>query len=256
MINIANNNWIGLIPAAGKGLRLGLPYPKELYPIIRDNRYKPVSQFILENMTEAGVNHLVFVINETKHQLLGYFENGKKFGCHISYVVQETRREQNINSTSPGLAHALDSAYHLISGKTVFFGMADTIIQPKNVFTLGLSAAKIDDDVILCLFPTNHPEKFGMVKYNSSNRVTQIIDKPLVTNLSEMWGCIIWKPNFTEFLHSSINIDQIYDFATIMNNAINMGLIFRAVSIQNGNYLDLGTYEEIIQIDKNFREGP
>jgi len=24
---------IGIIPAAGKGVRLGLPYPKELYPI-------------------------------------------------------------------------------------------------------------------------------------------------------------------------------------------------------------------------------
>ena len=26
---------IGLVPAAGSGLRLGLPYPKELYPIIQ-----------------------------------------------------------------------------------------------------------------------------------------------------------------------------------------------------------------------------
>ena len=34
---------IGLIPAAGKGVRLGLPYPKELYPVIRDNHYKPIS---------------------------------------------------------------------------------------------------------------------------------------------------------------------------------------------------------------------
>jgi hypothetical protein len=30
---------IGLIPAAGKGIRLGLPYPKELYPVIRNNHY-------------------------------------------------------------------------------------------------------------------------------------------------------------------------------------------------------------------------
>ncbi|MEZ4555370.1 MAG: hypothetical protein R2851_07410 [Caldilineaceae bacterium] len=44
---------IGLIPAAGKGMRLGLPYPKELYPVIRDNRYKPVSQFVVDNMIAA-----------------------------------------------------------------------------------------------------------------------------------------------------------------------------------------------------------
>ena len=54
---------IGLIPAAGKGLRLGLPYPKELYPIIRENRYKPVSQFVLENLTASGIHNIIFVIN-------------------------------------------------------------------------------------------------------------------------------------------------------------------------------------------------
>src|SRR4030042_883046 len=96
---------IGLIPAAGKGLRLGLPYPKELYPIIRDNRYKPVSQFVLENLIAAGGEHVVFVINETKHQLIGYFGDGSRFGCHISYVVQESHEENGV-STSPGLAHA------------------------------------------------------------------------------------------------------------------------------------------------------
>lgn len=58
---------IGLIPAAGKGIRLGLTYPKVLYPVIRENRYKPISQFIVNNMTVAGLDHIVFVINESKY---------------------------------------------------------------------------------------------------------------------------------------------------------------------------------------------
>jgi glucose-1-phosphate thymidylyltransferase len=151
---------IGLIPAAGKGLRLGLPYPKELYPIIHDNRYKPVSQYILENLTASGVEHIVFVINDTKHQLIGYFGDGSRFGCHISYVVQEVR-EDNQGSTSPGLAHALDAAYHLVRGKTVLFGMADTIISPKNVFEVILNKSDPADEVILGLFYTPRPEKGG-----------------------------------------------------------------------------------------------
>jgi len=92
---------IGLIPAAGKGIRLGLPYPKELYPVIRENRYKPISQFVLGNLVAADVQHIVFVINETKHQLIGYFGNGHRFGCQISYVVQEPTLRQG-KSTSPG----------------------------------------------------------------------------------------------------------------------------------------------------------
>jgi dTDP-glucose pyrophosphorylase len=165
---------IGLIPAAGKGIRLGLPYPKELYPVIRNNHYKPISQFVLSNMTTAGINHIIFVVNETKHQLIGYFGDGHRFGCNISYVVQELTENQN-KSTSPGLANALDSAYHLIKDKTVFFGMADTIMQPNNVFQDAYQASLASDDVILILFSTEHPEKFGMVRTNNKDQVVEII---------------------------------------------------------------------------------
>lgn len=244
---------IGLIPAAGKGIRLGLPYPKELYPVIRENRYKPISQFVLGNLVAADVQHIVFVINETKHQLLGYFGDGHRFGCEISYVVQEPALRQG-KSTSPGLANALDSGYHLTRGKTVFFGMADTIMQPMEIFQTSYQQAQPDDDVILILFPTERPEKFGMVNTASDGRVIEIVDKPAQTDLTEMWGCIIWRPAFTEYLHESVNQRGISDFAIIMNNAIDEGLKFRGVHITDGVYIDLGTYDEIMEMDRRFRE--
>ena len=243
---------IGLIPAAGRGVRLGLPYPKELYPVIRDNRYKPISQFVLDNLTGAGLDHIVIVVNETKQQLIGYFGNGQRFGCNISYVVQETRSGSDM-STSPGLAHALDSAYHLVKGKTVCFGMADTIMQPTDVFARALDEADLEDDVILILFPTKRPEKFGMVRMNGDGRVQEIVDKPQETDLTEMWGCIIWRPRFTEYLHESVS-NGIGDFAKIMNNALTDGMQFRGVTMPAGTYIDLGTYEEIIEMDHHFRE--
>lgn len=244
---------IGLIPAAGKGVRLGLPYPKELYPVIQNNRYKPISQYVLDNLTNAGLDHLVFVINETKHQLIGFFGNGQRFGCNISYVVQEAAQVEG-QSTSPGLAHALDSAYHLTHGKTVFFGMADTIMRPDNVFAYAHSKATDDDDVILVLFDTERPEKFGMVRTGGDGRVSEIVDKPKQTDLTRMWGCIIWRPRFTEYLHKSVQEQHISDFAQIMNCAIQEGFKFRGVHIAGGVYIDLGTYDEIMEMDRRFRE--
>jgi glucose-1-phosphate thymidylyltransferase len=244
---------IGLIPAAGKGIRLGLPYPKELYPIIQENRYKPISQFVLDNLVNAGLRHIVLVINETKHQLIGYFGNGQRFGCHISYVVQEHIKVEG-KSTSPGLAHALDSAYHLVSGKTVFFGMADTIMRPNNVFSYAFNHATPDDDVILVLFDTTRPEKFGMVQTKLDGRVVAVVDKPKETDLTHMWGCIIWRPRFTEYLHEKVNQKGISDFARIMNDAIQEGYQFRGVHIAEGTYIDLGTYDEILEMDRRFRE--
>ena len=246
-------NFIGLIPAAGKGVRLGLPYPKELYPVIRNNHYKPISQFVVDNLTNAGLQHIVFVVNETKHQLMGYFGSGQRFGCNISYVVQEVV-EGKTKSTSPGLAHALDSAYHLTSGKTVFFGMADTLMQPEDIFARTYQSSSSSDDVILALFTTTRPEKFGMVKLHADNRVQEIVDKPAKTDLTEMWGCIIWRPQFTEYLHNCVYEHGVSDFAKIMNDAIADGMRFRGVHIKDGTYIDLGTYEEIAHMDKKYRE--
>lgn len=243
-----SDNIIGLIPAAGKGVRLGLPYPKELYPVVRDNRYKPISQFVVENLTASGAKDIVFVINETKHQLIGYFGNGFRFGCSFSYVVQENRGEANL-STSPGLAHALDSAYHLTRGKTVLFGMADTIMEPTDVFRHLLDAAKEDDQLVLGLFEVSRPEKFGMVEMDHAGKVQQIIDKPVQTHLRYAWGCMIWKPDFTEYLHRAVNQDQVSDFARIMNDVINAGMGIRGVVLPEGRYFDLGTYSEIAELE-------
>lgn len=249
-----SNNVIGLIPAAGKGVRLGLPYPKELYPVIQNNRYKPISQFIVENMTSAGVKEIVFVINETKHQLIGYFGNGSRFGCNFTYVVQETRESAN-KSTSPGLAHALDSAYHIVKGKTVLFGMADTIIKPQDAFQHLLDAIKPDEQSAMGLFSIDNPEKFGMVDMDESGRVRHIDDKPSETNLEYAWGCQLWQPGFTEYMHEAIHQSQISDYAIIMNNAIKQGLPFRGVVLPGNDYTDLGTYDEIMEMEKKYRIG-
>ncbi len=245
---------VGLIPAAGKGVRLNLPYPKELYPIIRNNRYKPIAQFVVEAMVASGLRHIVFVINETKHQLIGYFGNGSRFGCHISYVVQEQTAE-NRGSTSPGLAHALDSAYHLVAGKTVLFGMADTIMKPEDVFARLLSGWQPSDQVAMGLFPTTHPEKLGMVDFDEEGRVRKIVDKPARTELQWAWGCIAWRPAFTELLHRAVNRDRVGDFARILNLAVDQGLGVRGIVLPGADYSDLGTYEEIVELERRYHEG-
>lgn len=246
---------VGLIPAAGKGVRLNLPYPKELYPIIRDNKYKPVAQFVLENLLLADVKHVVFVVNETKHQLIGYFGSGRRFGAEISYAVQEERQDNNGGAASPGLADALDSAYHLVKGKTVYFGMPDTLMEPPEVFAHLRGAAEEDDDVVLGLFAVSRPEKFGMVQMNGDRTVEAVIDKPRKTNLTHAWGCIVWGPRFTDHLHRSVSDLGIGDFAEILNSGIREGFRVRGVALPGGSYKDLGTFEEILELDQLYRAG-
>jgi len=244
-----NENFIGLIPAAGSGTRLNLPFPKELYPTIKGDKYQPIAHYIVKNIIDAGAKHIVFVINESKHQLLGYFGSGDRFGCNFSYVFQE--RISRNRSTSPGLADALSSAYHLIKNKIVLFGMPDTIMWPNEALKIGLNSMENNSDVMLCLFPTSFPEKFGMVSFNNQREVIEIVDKPKTTSLKFMWGCIIWKPIFTEFLYTKVQNDNIGDFAEILNLAIKNNLKFNAISFSNGKFFDFGTYEQIQQFSIN-----
>jgi hypothetical protein len=68
-----------------------------------------------------------------------------------------------------------------------------------------------------------------------------------------MWGCIIWRPRFTEYLHECVKRHGISDFALIMNSAIRDGLLFRGVHMAGEPYIDLGTYEEILELDRRYR---
>jgi glucose-1-phosphate thymidylyltransferase len=208
---------------------------------------------VVDNLVNAGLKHIVFVVNETKHQLIGFFGSGQRFGCNISYVVQEVV-EGRTKSTSPGLAHALDSAYHLIKGKTVFFGMADTLMQPRDVFKRVYASGCPGDDVLFGMFTTDRPEKFGMVRMGGDNVVLEIDDKPQKTDLAQMWGCIVWRPRFTEYLHACVCEQGISDFAKIMNGAITNGMKFRGIHLKDGTYIDLGTYEEIADLERKYRE--
>ena len=237
------NDLIGLIPAAGKGSRLGLPFPKELYPTIHNNQYKPVANYMVDYLALAGVNHIVFVINESKQQLIEYFGSGRNFNCNFSYVVQE--KFSSKPSSSPGLANALSSAYHLIKDKTVLFGMADTIFEPADAFKVALASLDQETDVVLCLFPTDYPHKFGMVSFTDSNEVEKVYDKPKKTSLTYMWGTIIWGPKFTDLLYSMVSNDESSDFADIINTAIDKGFVVKAERFPEGRFIDFGTYEQI-----------
>ena len=237
------DNLVGLIPAAGKGSRLGLPFPKELYPTIINNKYKPIAHYMVEHLTSATVKHIVFVINESKHQLISYFGSGRKFNCNFSYVAQETL--SNKPSSSPGLANALASAYHLIKDKTVLFGMADTIMWPKEAFTTALDNLDEQTDILLMLFPTKFPHKFGMVALNQKLEVEKIVDKPKKTDLKYMWGAIIWRPSFSEILYSKVTQNESSDFADIINFSIKAGLSVKAEVFPDGKFVDFGTYEQI-----------
>jgi len=249
---------VGIVPAAGKGSRLApLPSPKELFPIgyqdftvdgNNQKRPKVISQYLIENIIAAGASQIIFVLGEDKHDIMRYYGDGSRFRTEIAYLYQEKLH---------GMPYAINLARNWIGDADVLFGMPDTIIEPKNVFQQLLAHhKKTSSDVTLGLFSTNNPSKFGMVEFDTEGIVKQIIDKPLSSHLRYMWGCACWSESFTELIDAYLgsypyNNKEIV-LGDIFSFALNEKLKVSSMAFKNGQYIDIGTVDELDAALKKF----
>jgi glucose-1-phosphate thymidylyltransferase len=253
---------IGIIPAAGKGTRLApYPGPKELFPIgwqpyavngETHRRPKVISQYVIENMVGAGVREIVIIVGEHKYDLLRYYANGERFGAAFSYVFQEE---------ALGMMHAIDLCRPWVGEARIVFGMPDTIVHPPDAFARLMDAHVSNGaDLTLGLFPTARPHKFGMIGLDDRGRVVQHVDKPKSTSLRLMWGFAAWEPSFTELIHEVSAGHRRHPSGREMvlgdafDEAMARGLHVRGVPFPDGFYLDIGTYDEIVDAQGRIAE--
>ena len=244
------NNLVGIIPAAGKGTRLApFPCPKELFPVgFQDyevngemlKRPKVISQYILENMLEAGVKRILFILGEGKSDIMDFYGDGSRFGCDIGYLYQE-----RLN----GMPTAINLAHPWIGDATVVFGMPDTIIQPTCALKDLLKFHQEHEAMLsLGLFPTDTPHKFGMVEFDKNQNVISTIDKPQNSQLTHMWGCCVWSVQFTDLINSylieNVKTTKEIVLGDVFDQALEDNQTVKAFPI-HGSYIDIGTANEL-----------
>ena len=256
--NGSHGSIVALIPAAGKGSRLApFPCPKELFPVgyqdieingEHQKRPKVVSQYLVENLVRAGTDKILIILGDGKADIMSYYGDGARFGADIAYLFQEQLH---------GMPGALALARPWVEDSTVLFGMPDTIIEPKNVFRKLLAHHhQTSADLSLGLFRTDTPEKFGMVECDSDGTVLGTIDKPENTQLTLMWGCACWSFRFTELLTDYV-ASVAYEgkeavLGDVFNRAIENGLAVQGCTFDDGQYIDIGTTNELDLALKRF----
>ncbi len=80
---------IALIQAGGAGTRLKSitgDLPKPMVKICG----KPILQWQIESMMSSGIKSFILVVSSKSTAVQDYFGDGKKFGCEISYIVENT----------------------------------------------------------------------------------------------------------------------------------------------------------------------
>lgn len=245
---------VGLIPAAGKGARLNLPFSKELYPVGFDwldtpSRLhpKPVCAYLLEKMRLAGVENVFMVLRNGKWDIPGFLGDGQLLNMNLAYLIMRLPY---------GVPFTLDQAYPFTRDATVVFGFPDIIFQPDDAFIRLLAKQdQTDAHMVLGLFPAPRPITMDMVELDSAERIRTIHLKPRETELAHTWIIATWAPLFTDFIHSYVSMSQRQNksltntqevcFSEVINAAIGNGLIVDYVVFDEGHCLDIGTPENL-----------
>ena len=211
-------------------------------------------------MRLAGVTKVYVVLREGKWDIPAYLGDGTMLDMHLAYLMMHLPF---------GAPYTLDQAYPFVQDTLVAFGFPDIVFQPDDAFVRLLARQTTTDaDVVLGLFPAHQPHKMDMVELDGSDgRIRSIVIKPTQTHLHYTWIIAVWTPAFTHFMHEYLAaIQEARDDADgdapeqrelfvgdVIQAAIHDDLRVEAVFFPDGNYLDIGTPDDLVRAVRNSR---
>lgn len=179
---------VGLLPAAGRGQRMGGQGQKELAGLDTVGSV-PLCSYALRSMADV-VSRVVVVTAPGKEIIREVLGSGDEFGVTLTYVVQEKPR---------GLPDAIACAREALREDDVVFAMPDTIFLPGDaVARLQRYREEQAVDIALGVFPTESPTQLAPVDIDEAGRVRAVYDKPRATALRNTWGVLAWSSCFTD----------------------------------------------------------
>jgi glucose-1-phosphate thymidylyltransferase len=254
---------VGLIPAAGTASRLGpLPCSKEIYPVglLDDSptdqpQPKAAILNLLEKMNLAAVSRVLIILRDGKWDIPAYLGNGRAAGLPIGYLLTDIFF---------GVPFTIDQAVPFVKNAMIAFGFADILFTPQDGFLHLLKRqAESQADILLGLFLSCQSQGEDLVELGKNGRVIKIEVKPAKTNLKYTWLFALWTPTFTRFLHNYVmTIKESVRFTKykaisekpkevflgeIFNAALDAGLHINQVLFKDGNYLDIGTPDNLVK---------
>jgi glucose-1-phosphate thymidylyltransferase len=238
---------VGLIPAAGRALRLGpLPCSKELLPVgFRSTPAGPAPKvachYLLERFAAAGIDRALFVLHESKWDVARYLTTGGLAGVHLAYVVIPG---------SGSVAETLSYAAPWVAGETVALGFPDVIFEPVDAYSRLLERqAERSADLVLGLFPASKPSATDMVELGDDGHIRRIEIRPVQTRLRYNWLLAVWTPVFTRFLQQAVALAPAgageLHFGAVVQAAVEAEISVEGVPFPQGSYRDLGTPDEL-----------
>lgn len=160
----------GIILAGGTGTRLyptTLSLSKQLLPIYD----KPMIYYPLAVLMQAGLRDILIITTpQDQSQFQGTLGDGSQWGVRLSYAIQPEPE---------GLAQALIIAEDYLAGAPSVLILGDNLFFGDALPSLLAEAAAHTAGATLFAYRVAHPERYGVLDYDSAGAVRAIIEKPL-----------------------------------------------------------------------------
>lgn len=236
-----------ILPAAGSGSRLGLPYSKE---IMRVNERQCLIDFSFDHFAHCERNDVEFlvVINERKTDIIKYLSKYKQ-RFDISFIFQDPDQQEYtgaIKSARPyfrstNVVLLPDTKMQLFDGRNLM-QLADQIVDSTG---FGFFYKKENNHNML--------KTKGALSVNENSTVTLYQDKPQnnIEKFNAFWCALTFTPQgfdssiaFMENSTLKLNNDTI---------SIERTALYGSKGAEVKSYVDLGTWPELT---KFFNDNP
>lgn len=264
-----------VIAAAGFGTRF-LPQtkamPKEMLPIVD----KPIIQYIVEELVDAGVEDIIIVTGYHKRAIEDHFDQisadlrenlvqGKK--------LDRLQKVENISSMANfvyirqkgryGNATPVLNASHLIGDEPFIYTFADDFIaaKPSRFKQMIQTYERTEASILPCIRLTEDEQysRYGIVagevndKDSSLLQLSTIVEKPgkehAPSDLASVSG-YLFTPDILQYLKQADDTflgDEEFMIQPVMQSMINDSHLFYAKEITAGTYYDTGNKLEYIK---------
>ena len=159
----------GIILAGGSGSRLfplTLGVSKQLLPVYD----KPMIYYPMSVLFLAGIREILIITTPAdRSSFERIFGDGRQLGVEISYAVQPEPK---------GLAEAFIIGESFIGDSRVCLVLGDNIYYGQGLSPRLRAAANANGDAVIFGYEVKDPQRFGVVDFDSCDRVLSIEEKP------------------------------------------------------------------------------